>query len=209
MHKGVILLVKTSQRDEAYDKIQEFLVQHGDGDVWDWYVIGGRWSGTLNPKTKEFFEKVDAHFKATYPENNHNFVSTKMVEEQSKALEMIWNELEGVGIQPYARSSYNDLGSDDDVVPLSECTEVVTEWEKDLNVEAEKWWAKMVEAKSNTEQNGTYDMSGYYAKLYAESKYDEFCFESNVYDIENETNNPAKALNEADQYFAVMIDMHN
>ncbi len=41
MHKGVILLIKASQRDEAKDKVQEFMVQYGDGDIWDWYVIGG------------------------------------------------------------------------------------------------------------------------------------------------------------------------
>ena len=55
MHKGVILLIKASQRDEAKDKVQEFMVHYGDGDIWDWYVIGGRWSGTLNSKSKEFF----------------------------------------------------------------------------------------------------------------------------------------------------------
>ncbi len=59
MHKGVILLIKASDKNEAKDKVQEFMVQYGDGDIWDWYVIGGRWSGTLNSKSKEFFEKVD------------------------------------------------------------------------------------------------------------------------------------------------------
>jgi hypothetical protein len=40
-------------------------------------------------------------------------------------------------------------------------------------------------------------------------KYDEFCFDSNVYDTELDTNDPTQALENADEYFAVMIDMHN
>ena len=205
MHKGVILLIKTSDKDEAKDKVQEFMVQHGDGDVWDWYVIGGRWSGTLNSKTKEFFEKVEAHFKATYPERENEFISTDMVKEQADTLNTIWSEIGGEGSNPYARSSYNDFGYDDDVVPLSECIDVVNEWKKDIEVEAEVFWNKMLEAKKKE----GHDMSAYYANRYAEMKYDEFCFESNVYDTELETNDPTKALENADQYFAVMVDMHN
>ena len=205
MHKGVILLIKTSDKDEAKDKVQEFMVQYGDGDVWDWYVIGGRWSGTLNSKTKEFFEKAEAHFKATYPERENEFISTDMVKEQADTLNTIWSEIGGEGSNPYSRSSYNDFGYDDDVVPLSECIDVVNEWKKDIEVEAEVFWDKMLEAKKKE----GYDMSSYYAKRYAEMKYDEFCFESNVYDTELETNDPTQAFENADQYFAVMVDMHN
>lgn len=49
MHKGVILLVKASNRQEATDKAETFLNKH-EGKVWDWYQIGGRWSGTLLAK---------------------------------------------------------------------------------------------------------------------------------------------------------------
>ena len=205
MHKGVILLIKASEIDEAKDKIQEFLVQYGDGDIWDWYVIGGRWSGTLNSKSKEFFEKSEAHFKATYSENDPHFISTKMVEEQADMLNAIWTEIGGEGLNPYTRNTYNDFGYDDDVVALSECKDVVIEWKKDIEAEAEIAWNKMLEAKKKE----GYDMSSYYAKRYAEMKYDEFCFDSNVYDTELDTNDPTQALENADEYFAVMIDMHN
>jgi hypothetical protein len=205
MHKGVILLIKSSQIDEAKDKVQEFMVQYGEGDIWDWYVIGGRWSGTLNSKSKEFFEKSEAHFKATYSENNPYFISTKMVEEQADMLNAIWTEIGGEGLNPHTRNSYNDFGYDDDVVALSECKDVVIEWKKDIEAEAEITWNKMLEAKKKE----GYDMSSYYAKRYAEMKYDEFCFDSNVYDTELQTNDPTQALENANEYFAVMIDMHN
>jgi hypothetical protein len=187
MHKGVILLIKASDKNEAKDKVQEFMVQYGDGDIWDWYVIGGRWSGTLNSKSKEFFEKVDAHFKATY------------------ALNTIWTEIGGEGSNPYTRNSYNDFGYDDDAMALSECKDVVIEWCKDVDIEAETAWNKMLEAKTIE----GHDMSSYYARQYADFKNDVFCFDSNVFDTENYTNNPTQAFSEIDEYFAVMIDMHN
>lgn len=206
MHKGVILLAKASDRDEAMDKVQEFMVQYGDGDVWDWYVIGGRWSGTLNTKSKEFSLAAEKHFKQAYPENEHPFLTNSMVQEQSTALEEIWSSIGGVGLNPYSRDNYANEGSDDDAIPLNDCVDVVKEWARDLDAEAELAWNKMLEAK----KEGTpHDMSAYYAKRYAEAKYDEFCFDSNVYDIEEYTNDPAHALENADQYFAVMVDMHN
>jgi len=205
MHKGVILLTKASDKDEAIENANTFLEDYGDGDVWDWYVIGGRWSGTLNPKSSEFFLKAEAHFKRMYPDMGE-FLSTKMVQEQAQALEIIWEEIGGEGSNPYARSSYDRDGDDDDALPLSNCLRVVTEWSKDMDAEAETFWTKMVEAKGTGEKH---DMSAYYANRYAECKYDEFCFESNVYDIDEQTNNPSTALENADQYFAVMVDMHN
>ena len=205
MHKGVILLVKASNIDEAKDNTQEFMTQYGDGDVWDWYVIGGRWSGTLNSKAKEFFQKTEEHFKVTYPENTHNFISTKMVEEQAEAIKLIWTEIGGEGLNPYVRNSYNDFGYEDDVLPLSECKDVVLEWVKDVDAEAEVTWNKMLEAKA---KEGL-DMSPYYARKYADFKNDAFSFDTNVFDTETYSNNPIEAIENADQYFAVMIDMHN
>jgi hypothetical protein len=205
MHKGVILLTKASDKDEAIENANTFLEGYGDGDVWDWYVIGGRWSGTLNPKSSKFFLKAEAHFKKMYPDKGE-FLSTKMVQEQTQALELIWEEIGGEGSNPYARSSYDRDGDDDDALPLSNCVRVVTEWTKDMNAEAETFWTKMLEAKK---PDSEHDMSAYYANRYAECKYDEFCFESNVYDIDEQTNNPSTALENVDQYFAVMVDMHN
>jgi hypothetical protein len=207
MHKGVILLTKAQDKDEALANVSSFLQEYGDGKVWDWFVIGGRWSGTLNPKAKEFFNKAEEHFKLTYPDRDNPFLSMKMVEEQAEPLRLIWSELLGADdLNPYARSSYERMGYDDDVLPLTECIEVVKDWTKDMNAHAEEMWEKMVAAKSGKDGH---DMSGYYANRYGEAKYDAFCFDSNVYLTDDYTNNPASALENADQYYAVMVDMHN
>ena len=65
MHKGVILLTKASDKEEALDSVREFLENYGDGDVWDWYQIGGRWSNTLAPKEKaeQWYSIIDTFLK--------------------------------------------------------------------------------------------------------------------------------------------------
>lgn len=207
MHKGVMLLTKASDKEEANSNVREFLEDYGNGNVWDWYVVGGRWSGTLNEKANEFNKLAEAHFKKAYPENDHPFLTTDMIKEQADVLDKIWREELGqTTANPYSRSSYEENGDVDDIVPLSECLNVINEWKKDTTQVANEYWEKMLAAKS--EKSG-HDMSAYYAKRYAEAVYDEFCFDSNVYDIDNQTNNPEDAIKEAGEYFVVMIDMHN
>jgi hypothetical protein len=206
MHKGVILLVKADDAQDATSQVNNFLEPFGDGDVWDWYVIGGRWSGTLNKSANTFYKKAEEHFKAAYPDNENPFLTSTMVEEQATALQEIWESLGETSTNPYKRNTYNNLGDEDDIVRLSDCISVVKEWTKDMDKEAEEQWNKMIEAKK---EEDAHDMSPYYAKRYAEAKYDEFCFDSNVYDTVNHTNDPEEALKNPEEWWAVMVDMHN
>ena len=147
MHKGVICLTKATDKEDAISNVESFLESYGDGKVWDWYEIGGRWSGTLG---------------------------------------------------------------DDDSTQLTNCVIVVEEWKQDLEAEADELWDKLIDARSKEKLGEEkFGMSGYYAARYSEAKYDSFCFNSNVYDIDNNTNNPEEALKQPEQYFAVMVDMHN
>jgi len=211
MHKAVICLTKASDRDEAISNVRSFLEEYGDGDVWDWYVIGGRWSGTLNAKNHEFQTKAAEHFKSVYPEDSSPFLTTKMVEEQAEHLQAIWIEIGGTGNNPYARSSYDDKGQDDDSVPMSTCLDVINDWKLDMRAEGEKHFEKMLEAREGEKINGSkfLTMSAYYAGLYRDCLYDSFSFESNVFDIDEGTNNITTALENPDKYYAVIVDMHN
>jgi len=47
MHKGIILIVKASDRDEAQSEAEDFLIPYED-QVLDWWQIGGRWTGILD-----------------------------------------------------------------------------------------------------------------------------------------------------------------
>ena len=211
MHKGVICLTKATDKDDAISNVESFLEQYGNGDVWDWYVIGGRWSGLLNPKHNLFQEKAEKHFKAAYPEKEHPFLTQNMVEEQSAALDTIWAEIGGTGKHPYQRDSYANGGADDDSVPMSTCLEIINEWKTDMRAEAEKHFEKMLEAREKEKGNDSKfnTMSAYYAGLYKDCLYDNFSFESNVYNIDEGTNDVTSALENPDKYYAVVVDMHN
>lgn len=65
MHKGVILLVEAEDSSGAIDKVNEFMERYGEGDVWDWFVIGGRWSGLLNNKRASFKSLPEKNFRPT------------------------------------------------------------------------------------------------------------------------------------------------
>lgn len=209
MHKGVICLTLAADRDEAISNVEDFLEEYGDGDVWDWYVIGGRWSGTLNTKCKEFFEKAKELFRDAYPDNDHDFITHDMVDEQKDVLQKIWEDMGETSNNPYSRNQYKGVTDDDDVVLLSDCIDVVNEWKKDLNAEAEVFFQKMLEEREREKETPESTMSAYYAGLYRNCKYDAFSFESNVYDTVNQTNNPEKALKEPEKWYAVMVDLHN
>lgn len=143
MHKGIICLTRAANSDDAIENVETFLEDYGNGNVWDWYVIGGRWSGVLN---------------------------------QTNCIE------------------------------LSSCIDVVNEWKLDMKEESEKYFNLMLKEVA---KNQEHDLSAYYAGLYRNAKYDSFSFESNVYDIDNQTNNPEIALSNPEGWFAVMIDIHN
>ena len=206
MHKGIICLTEANDREEAISKVDNFLEQYGDGDVWDWYVIGGRWSGTLSELNKKFNEKVREHLKNKYPNNIDNVIYQTNIDESKDELQELWVGMGGTTINPCNRDNYKADGHDDDCLPLSECIEVVNDWKIDLNDKAEEYFKKLLEARAEKDK---YDMSAYYAGLYKNAKYDAFSFESNVYDIDNETNNPANALKNPAGWYAVMIDIHN
>jgi hypothetical protein len=143
MHKGVILLVKAEDADEAESLVQEFLEPYGNSHVWDWYVIGGRWDKRLNPSGN--------------------------------------------------------------IIPLSSCIDVVKEWMKDNTKEAEMFWDKMVEAK----ETDNLFLAAYYAGKFNDAVYDNFSFESNVYDVNDETNDVIRTILNPEGVWAVMVDMHN
>ena len=46
MHYHHLIAVEADSRDEAEERARDFLSRF-EGPVWDWYEVGGRWSGAL------------------------------------------------------------------------------------------------------------------------------------------------------------------
>jgi len=152
MHTLVILLTKAEDKEEAISNCEEFLEQYGEGDVWDWYVIGGRWDNYLSPQ-----ENTE--------ENTYN------------------------------------------VLPLADCLEIVRENIRDMAVIVDKCLKDMLEAIEKEKKGEDGISSAYYASLYSDAKYNNFSFDSMVYDITTEEGEILPANTEG--YWAIVIDLHN
>ena len=209
MHKGVILLVKAENKEDALEQVENFMEPYGNGLVWDWYQIGGRWNNTLAPKDLIDQYNIIVDNQILIKEDELPFISQRQVDNNQERLQKEWENLGLKGKNSYCNHyQLSDEGNYYDVVKLEDCLETVKEWVKDLDKEKENCWNEMMQAKEDAKQ-GKYDMSGYYAGIYKNLDYGEFSFESNVFDI---TKNEAEEIpDEAEikDYFAVMVDMHN
>lgn len=214
MHKGVILLVKADDRGDALDKVNEFMEPYGEGDVWDWFSIGNRWHNTLAPtdKVKLFNEWMEKNYPVVFAPGGY---SIKEVENDvdRPIIQQKWVELGLKSINPYYSSYGFDLpdrhgeGDDYNIVPLSECIDVVKEWVRDLEEVKEREFNEIVAAREKYKAEGGWDMSAYHANQYKNAVYNNFCFDSSVYDITESVGE--KIPDNIDGYWAVMVDMHN
>ncbi len=208
MHKGVILLTKAENRAEAIMTVNEFMERYQDR-VWDWFVIGNRWHNTLAPSDKvtEFNNVVTA----LYPQLKGSYSIDQIENDVVRPIiQAEWEKLGLKGVNPYYSSyghSVKDSENDYNVVPLSECIDIVTKWIKDLKKEAQTLFNKLRKERLKENKEGKGMMSAYYAKLYSDCVYGDFCFESNVFDITTE--GAEQIPEDITGYYAVMVDMHN
>jgi hypothetical protein len=205
MHKGIIILTKATSKDEAIDNVNEFMQPYGNGDVWDWWKIGGRWQNTLAPKEK--LEKWHLEAKKLLKVKDNDFgISQKAIDKNTAALQAIWDGLELKGKHPYSdHYSLGDEGNAYDVVPLSDCIDTVRVWVRDMDKERSELWSKLLLEKSKADA-GEPHSTGYYAGLYKDADYNSFSFESNVYDATEDTGETLPP--NTDGYYAVMVDIH-
>ena len=209
MHKGVILLVKADSKEDALIQVTDFMESYGEGDVWDWYSIGGRWNNSLAPKDLLDQFKIKVDNEILIKQEGSSWISQQQVDENQELLQKAWEECGLEGLNSYCdHYSLPEDGNIYDIVPLISCLETVKDWTKDLNKEKEEYWNKMLEAKEKAKE-GEYDMSGYYAGRYKDLQYGNFCFESNVYNVETGKAESLPKEEEIVDYYAVMVDMHN
>lgn len=204
MHKGVILLTKASDINEALNKITEFLEPYGDGEVWDWYQIGGRWQNTLAPKDlkSKWYDIIK-----TFIKQEEWGISQQEIKNNAVRLQEEWEKLGLLGNNPYAdHYSLPTDGNAYDVVLLEDCLPTVKDWVKDVKEEMANTWNEMVKAKEEA-ADGKYDMSGYYAGIYRNLHYGNFSFENNVFNIDDYT--AEEIPGDIEGWYAVMVDMHN
>lgn len=190
MHKGVILILKAENRKEIEERINEFMEPYGDSRVWDWFQIGGRWSGILDGYEPDKDPK--------------NIVTCDLCQGTGKHKDMKiengCNGCDGTGKHPKWPSERGDY--EGDILPLIDCLEKVKEFKGDLE-------AQIAEEEKHAEEykaKGNKSMQGYCLKNAAEMLGEEFCFEANVYNIES---CDYSIPEDTKGFWAVIVDMHN
>lgn len=207
MHKLVILLVKATDKTAALEKVNSFMEPYGDGDVWDWFAIGGRWSNILAPNREQYDQWAEAFIKER--NGNKDYVTVDLIEKHRPDFQAKWEELGFTGLSPYAdHYRLPDGGADYDIVPLKDCLPNVKAHYTEQEEVIRENWERLVEERNKRILDGKGTMDGYYAKKYSEAVYGNFSWEFTVYDAENEQPSMPDE-NEVPEYFAVAVDMHN
>jgi len=213
MHKAVILLTHVDNKEEALRRANEFMEEY-EGNVWDWYQIGGRWTTTLL-NCKDYMkwakEVLDKKQKELHPDNEGSlFQST--VEAVRDELQSKWEEMGYEGENPYC-NHYNlpHDGGHYDVRELKDCIDIVKEWSQDHIKDgeeairnAERWLKKKEEGGRS--KNPDYGMYGWALRKAGSIFSQDFCFDCNVYNTENYDYSVPEDL---EGWFAVIVDMHN
>ena len=96
----------------------------------------------------------------------------------------------------------NELKERESILPLSECIDKVKEWVRDMQEVTQEHFNKLIEFKESAPMQ-----SAYYAGLYKDAVYENFCFKSNVYN--SSTYESETIPEDIENYYAVIIDMHN
>lgn len=116
---------ETSEGARAYvadvlERDQSFVGEGGyfASSVADWFVIGGRWSGTLSAVRHgadfraEAMRRIPPRFPIGYADDER--------EAHATALQALWEELGGSDRNPLCRDQYADLGYGDDAQIVDE-----------------------------------------------------------------------------------------
>ena len=205
MHKAVILLARAEDTSEAQAKAEEFLDGY-QGQVWDWYVIGGRWSRTLNPLHKEFSKLarnlIENKKSDKEKKEGMNMIFDSDLKTHKESLQTLWSEMGGQGINPWATDQYNSNGNKDDIMPLAKCLTVAKEWTQD----PEKAGNEELKHGQEWKKKGDLNMYGYNLRIAGNLFQQHFCFDCNVYNIDEwDYSIPEDPIG----WYAVLIDMHN
>lgn len=190
MHKGIILLVKADSRKLAEKKIKEFMDQY-ENQVWDWWTIGGRWTGTLDKyephKDRANYEKCDLC--------NGTGLRNDRIGQDARAKDPSYTcnacghynsetkkyEYEHGHSRPGLKLKFTYNRHANDIMALSECLDVVKEWHQDPEQE-------------------------YVLGIAAKHLKEDFHFDVNVYNTETlDYSIPEDVAG----WFAVMVDIHN
>jgi hypothetical protein len=84
----------------------------------DWFVIGGRWSGILCKNL--LGQPLQDAFEQQFPELAGDWIPDKLIGKHRAGLNQLWRSFGGRDGHPLTRSSYEELGYDDDAMLIDQ-----------------------------------------------------------------------------------------
>ena len=202
MHFLSFLIVKADSREEAVRRARDFLEEYLN-QVWDWYVIGGRWSGYITQSNLDqaTYEKFSKEFR----ENALGLISKDNPEckQRKRAHELFMKYFPNFeGDIPIYRDPYLHDGYLDDVVPLGCCEEIIQKFIDDFHSR----YGKLVEkAKKEIESDGTINRITAW-ELGRYSYDDSYSTDHTVFNVENYS---VSIPDNPEGYYVVTVDLHN
>lgn len=202
MHFLSFLIVKADSREEAVIRARDFLEEY-QNQVWDWYVIGGRWSGYITQSNLD--QATYEQFLKEFRENALGFISKDNPEckQRKRAHELFMKYFPNFeGDIPIYRDPYLHDGYLDDVVPLGCCEEIIQKFIDDFHSRYEKLVEK---AKKEIESDGTIDRNTAW-RLGRYSYDDSYSTDHTVFNVEDYS---VSIPDNPEGYYVVTVDLHN
>ena len=84
----------------------------------DWFVLGGRWSGSL--KEQLLGPEYQAALQREFPDFTNGWFATSFIEKHRHGLDQLWRRFGGRDSHPLTRNGYDELGADDDAMLVDE-----------------------------------------------------------------------------------------
>lgn len=214
MHYLLILINKAENEETALNNVENFL-ELFEGDLFDYYKIGGRWNNYLAPKNiKMEHEKwVKERFKDAFYKDGSYIIS--IIEEKDNRIEIQkkWIELGGKGLNPFfSVHVFENEKQPYNIVPVKDCLDNIKEVMRtvaSIEAEREERWEELL--KLRTEKRNP--VSVQWAALALAKAYDlDLNEETTVYLIDENieiTDQNINILNDhLDEYYAIVVDIH-
>ena len=201
MHHGMILLHNEGENAaEAREFAASWLSDREEESCSfvGWWVIGGRWTGRLDPLLAEFHKKAIE----IVPFNSNGAYPKKELEKHQQLLQELWEGLGGREAHPLGRDRENGIYADD-VCPLTDCLSVVNRWIDGRPAAIEVWKRSLTEelARNPADKHST----GFCYWLLGMFMLEKFIPEARVFNLSNDD---YSVPSDTAGWWAVMCDIH-
>lgn len=194
MHFLHLVLVSAGDEDEALQEV-ECALDPFNGEVYDWYIIGGRWNGFLKGKNILRYDEDPDFFRSTLRDCKRN--------QDRQFIELV-NCFNGATV------TESQIGDIHPVIGLPIVNkQAVAEENTRHNQHFSKVWEKVLASKEVPRLEGNDAMLGYYLKRLGNLLNGFYNSSSGFLDTEQDTCLPNPDGEFTKDNYLVVVDIHN